>query len=79
MRLLLVQGAEGSPNSSFGVYDYDNDTEVDFVQSDWGWPDLAQKLGAVLPDPDDVGVAEYHSVAWDWLAAHDGEVFEVEE
>lgn len=77
MRLKLTEGPEGAPNFCYGTEDADTGESVDFVQSDWGYPDLASKLGAELPDPDEVGVSAYLVAAGKWLEAHDGETFTV--
>lgn len=76
MKLTLVCGPEGSPNFCFGTYD-ENDKNIDFVQSDWDYPGLAEKLGAILPDPDEVGISAYLVSAYNWLSENDGETFDV--
>ena len=76
MKLQLIQGPEGSPNSCFGTENEAGES-VDFVQYDWGCPDLVNKLGGELPDPDEVGREAYLVAAFNWLEQHDGEEFDV--
>lgn len=85
MHVLLWQGPEGSPNFCFGIYahgpgryggkDYQDEDCVDFVQNDWGWADLAEKLG--WTPPEDKSRSDQLSDAFDWLEAHDGQHFEI--
>lgn len=90
MLVRLVNAPEGSPNSSFGLYAVNPegpDTELQFIQSDWGYPGLASSLGwracqhctytDGTVDCDHNTASEMIADAFDWLYERDGETFEV--
>ena len=85
MKLTLEQGPEGSPNFCFGLYAEDGEC-LEFVQTDWEHASLASTLGWT---PCECGatdgtvacahrtVSDMLSEAFDYLAEHDGEIFDL--
>jgi hypothetical protein len=88
MLVKLLQGPEGSPNFCFGLYDVATGECREFVQSDWDFAGVASSLGweacpcertdGTVPCPHRT-VSVMLSEAFDYLAARDGEVFELSE
>ena len=82
MLVRLVQGPEGSPRSSFAIYNVETGAEVQFVQSDWDYAPLASNFGWVpceCRDTDGTTPCRHKSVsvmlseAFDFLAERDGQ------
>lgn len=72
----LEQGPEGSPNFCFGLYDVETGECLEFVQSDWDYPGLADRLG--WPGCASDAIGERLTAAFDFLAEHAGEEFDLD-
>lgn len=84
MKVKLIQGPEGAPNFCFGLYEHGEC--VEFVQSDWDYAPLASRLGWVpcecghtdgTVDCEHRTASEMLASAYDYLAEHDGEKFDL--
>lgn len=83
----LIRGPEGSPNFCFGLYAEETGECLEFVQSDYELASLAARFGwrpcKKCDKSDGTVKCKHRSVAamladaFDFLSAHDGEVFEI--
>jgi hypothetical protein len=87
MLVRLENAPNGSPNSCFALYDAESGVELQFVQTDWGYPGLASSLGwrpcehctytDGTVDCDHNKASAMIASAFDWLYERDGETFDV--
>ena len=87
MKVQLIQGPEGSPNFCFGLYDGFGDC-IDFIQSDWDYAGLANKLGWVpcycghtdgTVNCDHRKTSEMLAEAFDYLSERDSQIFDLDD